>query len=189
MKVVPLLVINSAVFALSNVLQTVISVSSFGNELIIFTNLKQKMSNIIKITHSLSPCCRTLSQPPLPPPTNSSADQYSTWPPWMPGVISALYCRLCYCALTHPPSLPLSTKHTLCLSVRATSFLVLRYFPVFSHRVPVSFSFIFFLFFCPSHPLLFTSVCPSPTVVFEDKQWRFRRCINVSKRKKERTGE
>lgn len=83
----------------------------------------------------------------------------------MPGVISALYCRLCYCALTHPPSLPLSTKHTLCLSVRATSFLVLRYFPVFSHRVPVSFSFIFFLFFRPSHPLLFTSVCPSPTVV------------------------
>lgn len=108
----------------------------------------------------------------------------------MPGVISALYCRLCYCALTHPPSLPLSTKHTLCLSVRATSFLVLRYFPVFSHLVPLSFSFIFFfLFFRPFHPLLFTSVCPSPTVVFEDKQWRFRRCINVSKRKKERTGE
>lgn len=28
----------------------------------------------------------------------------NTWPPWMPGVISALYCLLCYCALTHPPS-------------------------------------------------------------------------------------
>lgn len=118
------------------------------------------MSNIIKITHSLSPCCRTLSQPP--PPTNSSADQYSTWPPWMPGVISALYCRLCYCALTHPPSLPLSTKHTLCLSVRATSFLVLRYFPIFSHRVPVSFSFIFFFILSPIPSSLVYICLPIP---------------------------
>lgn len=30
--------------------------------------------------------------------------QINTWPPWMPAVISALYCLLCYCALTHPPS-------------------------------------------------------------------------------------
>lgn len=65
--------------------------------MIIFTNL----SKIIKVMHSLF----------------HSHTRINTWPPWMPGVISALYCLLCYCALTHPPF------SSLCIALAPFVFL------------------------------------------------------------------
>lgn len=56
----------------------------------------------------------------------------NTCPPWMPGVISALYCRLCYCALTHP----LHALRSLCLPLNAQqSFVLLSHFALCSFSV------------------------------------------------------
>lgn len=58
---------------------------------------KRKMFQIIKVTHGLILRHRLLL-------CKHTHLWINTWPPWKPGVISALYCLLGYCALTHPPS-------------------------------------------------------------------------------------
>lgn len=54
--------------------------------------------------------------------------QINMWPPWMPAVISALYCLLCYCALTHPRSSSL----TLLMVFHSMLLALVHLFSVFS---------------------------------------------------------
>lgn len=147
----------------------IISASSFGSELIIFTNL----SKIIKITHSLFLHCRTHTHTL----SLASADQYmASMDAWCN--ISSLLSAVLLCSNSSSLLFSMHYTRSLCLSVNAPRFLVLRHFSAISSHQR---SCLFFVSHCLHlfYPCLICFAFPvSITLPFRlsvpDSVWRKR---------------